>query len=80
MIRLLEVALFLAPFALFAAWRLLLPRAELSPRVLAVLAAVLLVVFAALVWFRQEDAEPAGAAYAPAELRDGRIVTPESGR
>jgi hypothetical protein len=79
MIRLLEVVLFLAPFALFAAWRLLLPGTELSPRMIAVFAGFLLAVFVALVWLRWEDAEPAGAAYVPAELRDGRIITPERG-
>ena len=41
MIRVLEIGLFVAPFALFALWRLLAPDTELGPRHLTVAALVL---------------------------------------
>jgi len=78
MIRFLEVALFLAPLALFVAWRVLLPDRELTPRTIAALAAVLVVMFALLYWFRMEDAAPAGTTYVPQALQDGRIVPPRA--
>ncbi|MGE0221837.1 MAG: hypothetical protein AB7F35_16925 [Acetobacteraceae bacterium] len=78
MIRILEIALFLAPLLAFAAWRLLFPRAELSPRVLIATGAALAVMFGLLAWMRQEDAHAPGTAYVPSELHDGRITEPRS--
>jgi hypothetical protein len=76
MIRLVEIALFLAPIAAFAVWRLLFPRAELSPKALIAGAAALVLVFLLLAWLRMEDAEPAGTIYAPAELHNGQVTPP----
>jgi hypothetical protein len=78
MIRILEILLFLAPFAMFAAWRLLTPNAELGPRQLTMAGVVLAVFIALLVWLRMEDAEPADRAYVPARLQDGIVTEPAS--
>jgi Family of unknown function (DUF6111) len=69
-----EVLLFLAPFAAFVVWRVTLGGGGPSRPVLigAICAVVLLT--AMLVWLRRENAIGSGAAYVPAELKDGRIV------
>jgi hypothetical protein len=78
MLRLVEVALFLAPFALFAVWRVLVPQAG-PPRSLVIGAAVVVLVIAAsLVWLRQEDAEPANTAYVPSHMENGQILPPSA--
>jgi hypothetical protein len=74
MLRLLEVVLFLSPFLAFALWRLAAPATPPSPRLVAATASALLVIAIALYWFSREDVLPPDAAYAPAELRDGRLV------
>jgi len=72
--RLVEIALFLAPFAIFAAWRLMIPLAVPSSRIVAASAALVALLLGALLWFHQEGALPPGAAYVPATLQDGRVV------
>lgn len=74
MLRLVEVALFLAPFAIVAIWRLLLPAQGPSLRLIAVLCAVAAMLAGTLLWFRAEDAEAPVAAYVPAHIQDGRVL------
>jgi hypothetical protein len=72
--RFVELALFAAPFVIFAAWRLLAPAAGPSPRVLAASAALVLMLLGALLWLHKEGALPPNTAYVPPTLEDGRIV------
>lgn len=73
--RLIEIVLFLAPFIGFATWRLLFPQPLPPVWLLAGCAGFAVLMFAALLWVRQMDAEDANRRYIPAELHDGRIVT-----
>jgi uncharacterized protein DUF6111 len=75
MLRLVEVALFLAPFALFAAWRVLALEGVIPTRLLVVAACVLLALASALLWLSQDAALPPGAQYEPARLENGQIVS-----
>jgi hypothetical protein len=72
--RFIEIVLFLAPFIVFAAWRMTTPLADLSPRLIAASAALLVLLFAALLWLHREGAVPPGETYVPATLQDGRVV------
>jgi hypothetical protein len=74
LLRLTEVLLFLAPLAAFIAWRLTSDRGGPSRPVLIGAACVLVVLAGMLAWLSQEHALPPGAAYVPAELRNGAIV------
>jgi hypothetical protein len=74
MLRFVEIALFLAPIGLFVLWRVLSPASGPSPRMLAVSAAVLVALFAALLWFQREGGLPSDSTYVPAHLEDGRII------
>ena len=79
MIRILEIALFLAPFALFAAWRLWAPDTEIGPKHLSIAGIVLALCLAGLIWGRMQDAEPPEAEYVPAHLR-GRTIEPPAAK
>lgn len=72
--RLVEIALFLVPFALFAGWRVLAP-SERIPRIVAVsfVGAVLLMLVVLLVLHQMEAAD-AGRPYVPARMEDGRVI------
>jgi hypothetical protein len=72
MLRLTEIGLFLVPFGLYLAWRVM---GAATPRWL-VVAAVLLTFAMAVgsVWFGLVTGLPADQAYVPAELHDGQIV------
>ncbi len=73
--RFVEIVLFVAPFVVFAAWRMTATAGGApSPRVIAASAALLVVLLAALLWFHREGALPPGSSYVPARLEDGRIV------
>lgn len=72
--RLIEIILFLSPFAVFLALRLLLPSRGLPPWLLPVLAAFVAVMLALLLFLRSFDAGDAGRSYVPARLEDGRVV------
>ena len=74
MLRLVEVALFLAPFAVVVAWRLFLPARGPSWRLVAGVGALAVLLAGALLWLRAEDAEAPIAAYMPAHIEDGRVV------
>ena len=72
--RFAEIALLALPFVVFVAWRLLAPTAG-PPKVLVISVTATVMVMAGLLlglWY--EEAEPPGAGYVPAQLRDGRIV------
>jgi hypothetical protein len=73
--RFVEITLFIAPFVLFAAWRLTATvSGGPSPRMLAASAALLVLLLAGLLWFHREGALPPDTAYVPATLQGGRIV------
>lgn len=75
MLRLTELALFIAPFAAFVIWRVM--ATEGGPPLRLVLAAggALVVLAGLLFWLSREDALPPGTAYTPAQMRDGHIVS-----
>ncbi len=79
MIRLLEIALFLAPFILFAAWRLFAPNTDIGPKHLTIAGLVLALCLGGLVWGRMQDAEPPEAAYIPAHLH-GKTIEPPAAK
>jgi hypothetical protein len=72
--RLAEIALFAAPFAVFLLWRLLSPTG--GPSRLLILCVTLGVAAMAgtLFFLRVEDTAPPGSDYIPARQVDGRIV------
>jgi Family of unknown function (DUF6111) len=73
--RYVEIILFIVPFVVFAAWRMTAAvGGGPSPRVIAASAALVALLFAALLWFHREGALPPDTAYVPATLQDGRIV------
>ncbi len=78
MLRLVELALFLAPFAAFAAWRFLAVEGGPSARMLVGAACALAVLAGALIWLSRDDTVPAGSSYQPARFQGGRIVSGQS--
>jgi hypothetical protein len=64
---------------MFILWRLTAASGGPSWPVLIGAACVLALLAAMLVWLHQERALPAGTAYVPAELQDGRIVPGRAG-
>jgi hypothetical protein len=72
MIGLLEVVLFLAPFAGFALWRLAGPL--MPPMMLWVAIAAVAVLAATVVWYMRETRFAKGVRYVPSHIEDGRIV------
>ena len=72
--RLTEVLLFLAPFAAFIAWWFSSGSGGPSRPVLIAAACTLVLRAGVLIWLRRERALPPGAAYVPAQLRDGQIL------
>jgi hypothetical protein len=75
MLRLVELALFLTPFAVFAAWRFLALEGGPPVRVVLGAACVLAVLAGALIWLSREDALPPGVGYEPPRLQDGKVVS-----
>ena len=74
MLRFVELALFLSPFLLFAAWRVAAYAGVPSSRFVAGSCVLLAVLVGALLWFQREGALPPGTTYVPATLHDGRVV------
>ena len=74
MLRLVELALFLAPFAVFAVWRFMAMEGGPPVRFVVGAACLLAVLAGALIWLSQEDALPPGASYEPARLENGKVV------
>jgi hypothetical protein len=75
MLRLVELALFLAPFAVFLVWRLMATEGGPSTGVVVGAVCVLVVLTGVLIWLSHEDVVPSGASYEPARLEDGRVVS-----
>jgi Family of unknown function (DUF6111) len=75
MLRLAELALFLAPFVFFAIWRAIGTEGGPSTRVVVAAACVLALLAGTLIWLSREAALPPGSTYAPARLEDGRIIS-----
>ena len=73
MLRVVEIALFLVPFATFAAWRLAGGGTPSTALVGAALGAMLALAVA-LVWFASYDTLGPGQGYVPARVVDGRII------
>ena len=67
-----ELALFLSPFVLYAAWRLAAARAQ--PALLWGAVAAVTVLATATLWFGVARRLERGETYVPAQLEDGRIV------
>jgi hypothetical protein len=72
MLRFTEIALFLVPFALYVAWRMMGPR---TPKwFMWASAGAIGVLAAGAVWFGLTSHLQSGDTYAPAHLENGRIV------
>ena len=80
MLRLVEVALFLAPFVAFAVWRFMAIEGGPPVSLVVGVACILAVLASALIWLSREDALPPGASYEPARLEDGKIVSGHAAR
>jgi hypothetical protein len=80
MLRLAELALFIAPFAFFIVWRLIAADGGPSVRVLVAAACLLAVLTGVVVWLSKENVLPPDADYAPAQMQDGQIVSGHSVR
>lgn len=74
MLRLIEIALFLAPLGAFIAWRLLLPEGAPSRTMLALSVALLVVMAGVLGWLSRENTLPPGVKYVPPHVENGVIV------
>jgi hypothetical protein len=74
MLRLAELLLFLAPFALFLLWRVVAPLRGPSPHLVALAAGMLALVFLALLWYRTNGSMPPHANYVPPTYRNGRVI------
>jgi hypothetical protein len=79
MLRLSELALFVAPFLLFGVWRLAGAFGFPSTAAVVVAAGALLLMLGTLMWFGEKRALPPGAAYVPARLENGHIVPGHAG-
>lgn len=78
MIRVVEILMFVAPFAIFIAWRLLAPDTALSARHVVALGVALLATLALLAWMRMEDAEPPQTHYEPARIQGDQVTAPRA--
>jgi hypothetical protein len=74
MLRLVELALFLTPFAAFFVWRFLAMGGAPSLSLVVGTACVVAVLAGALFWLSRDRALPPGTTYAPARFEDGRVV------
>ena len=74
MLRLVELALFLTPFAAFFVWRFLAMGGAPSLSLVVGTACVVAVLVGVLLWLSEDRALPPGTAYAPARFENGRVV------
>ena len=72
--RFVELALFVAPFVFFAAWRLVGGGGGPSRKLVVMATCIVVALAGALYWFRREEAIAPGMRYVPAQLEDGRVV------
>ena len=75
MLRLTELALFLAPFAAFVVWRVMATEGGPSMGVVLAAAGALVLLAGLLFWLSREDALPPGTAYVPAQVHNGQVVS-----
>lgn len=68
-----ELALFLVPFALYAAWRVAAATARMAV-VWAAIAAALVLLAGGIIWFDTSQRLGPSQVYVPARIVDGRIV------
>ena len=71
---LLELLLFLAPFAAYGLWRKMNPRTEPSTILLVLAAAGIALMLAGAVWYGTSRSMPRGTVYVPAHLEGERIA------
>jgi heme/copper-type cytochrome/quinol oxidase subunit 3 len=75
-----EIALFLTPFAIYAAFlvatraEILQPAAWTMPRLAGLLIAALILVVGSFLLLAQFSGAPPGSTYVPAHIEDGRLV------
>ena len=74
MSRIIEILLFLAPFAAFLAWRFIAPTQTVPGWLVAVVTIMVMGLLGSLLWMREQDASDGKQRYVPATLQDGRIV------
>ncbi len=81
MVRIAELAVFLAPLAAFLLWRAALARglAGPGPRPLALIFTALILMCVGLIWLAERDSLPPGR-YIPAANVDGSIVEGHTAR
>lgn len=77
--RIIEIALFLAPFAAFVIWRRVIGTLRLPAWFVGGAAAVVLALLATLLWSRHRTAGDADRAYIPAIMQNGRIIPDSQG-
>ena len=73
MLRFAEIGLFLAPFVLYGAWRILGARATVG--LIWTTAAVVGLLAAMTIWYGTERSLPPGTRYVPPQLHDGVVVS-----
>lgn len=78
--RLTEIALYVAPFLLFAIWRLGAARGVPSLAALTIAAGAVLVMIGVLIWFSRNRALPPDSVYVPAQLQNGHVVPGHAAR
>jgi len=75
MLRLVELALFLTPFAAFFVWRFMAIGGAPSLRLVVGMACVVVVLAGALFWLSRDRALPPNTEYAPARFENGRVIS-----
>ena len=74
MLRLVELALFVAPFAIFLVWRFLAVEGAPPLSLVVGVACLVAVLAGTLFWLSQDRALPPGVGYAPARIVNGYVV------
>jgi len=72
--RLIEILLFLSPFAAFAVLRLVLPERGLPAWVLPAFGAAVVAIVAMLLVYWSSESGDGNQTYVPARIEDGRVI------
>ncbi|HEX3400713.1 MAG TPA: DUF6111 family protein [Acetobacteraceae bacterium] len=75
MLRLVELALFLAPFVAFIAWRFMALESGPPLSIVVAAACAMIVLAASLVWLNREEALAPGTVYEPPHMQDGQVIS-----